>query len=1241
MNKLETDIESADWINHFVSRFWLIYEPVLSAQIIGIADAILIESTPSFLDSIRLSTFTLGTKPFKIEGIKTYPRTEPNVVCMDWKVSFVPNDLLDLTHRDLQSKVNPKIVLTIRVGKGMIGAGMPVLLEDLAFSGNLRLKFKLFNEFPHVKTVEASFLDKPQFDYSLKPVGGETFGFDINNIPGLQTFVQEQVHATLGPMMYAPNVYTVDVAGMMAGTTDLTSANGILAITIYSASNLKAADLFGSLDPYITFHIGNVQNAEQGRTSAFEDTSNPKWDETHFILLNNLHDTLFLQVMDRNSGRKDAAVGAANFDLKQVEESNNAVEGLNLTVMRGGKPVGEIKCDMRYFPVSKPDKKEDGTIVPPAESNSGILRFTVHECKQLNGDGKRSSGINLPVPIIGSKEDINAYAVIKINGQERLKTKAFKRSFNPRWDKFVEVFVADKSKLDLGVNIMNSNDFTDDDTLARWRMSLLDFEDQHMRQGMDWWNLKDCPGQIHLSAMWKPVVMTGFAEGLGHGSYRPPIGTVRIHFHRAKDLKNVEAMTGGKSDPYVRVMSGMQVRGQSDWIPDNLDPEWDTVLYVPVHSIREDLIFEVMDYNDIQKDKTLGLCDFLLKDIVKESKTPEGQTFYEPLDAIENRARKARIASNHGVIYPTLELPQPPKKEEENAEGGETKEEEKTEEETKTQEEEQEPLPEKDLHNEVVKMTPDRRKVDLLAYESGILQVTVYQAKLPERQKVTADILLDSNDPQYRTVQLKGLDLPFNETGDAFVREMDFSKVIVRIKAVKESDKDDSYVGFWTASVRDIVRKLMERTPEENAEGEVFKLIECDGGTIHLGFGFIPAVNFKLDPKESLENQGNLTVTPIRAKDLKVADRSGMSDPFVVFHVDGVKVHKTEVYKKDLNPTFKDEVFTVPVKTRVGAKLTAEVYDWDQIGKDTLLGRAETTFDGNIVESFAAKDVELALEGGGTLRLRLLWQPQLLLRKRTGTSLLGSTTRIFTHAPGAAFGVGKTFAGDVVGAGFGAGGKVFNSGGKIVGGGVSALGSGIRGIGRLGRKDKSSDASSDASCGGVIPPQPQPSQSSTINSEHRTSVDSTQPRSSTATEGNGAGQATVNVTLVGARNLKAMDKSGTSDPYVRVRVGSKVLLKTKHIKKTLAPEWNESFSTRVHNRAGVLDILVKDHNTLNDVDIGGCNVDVFQVLGSQSSYDGWVPLEPRGTGEVHVRVDLLPDSDNGSNGRGGLLGKII
>lgn len=63
-----------------------------------------------------------------------------------------------------------------------MGAGMPVLLEGIAFSGHMRLRIKMFNEFPHIQSVEACFLEKPMFDYILKPIGGEHLGFDINNV---------------------------------------------------------------------------------------------------------------------------------------------------------------------------------------------------------------------------------------------------------------------------------------------------------------------------------------------------------------------------------------------------------------------------------------------------------------------------------------------------------------------------------------------------------------------------------------------------------------------------------------------------------------------------------------------------------------------------------------------------------------------------------------------------------------------------------------------------------------------------------------------------------------------------------------------------------------------------------------------------------------------------------------------------------------------------------------------------
>src|SRR5271169_673783 len=180
--RLETDFESTEWLNTFLLKFWVIYEPVLSSTIVASVDQILSSQTPAFLDSLRLSKFTLGTKPPRIEQVKTYPKSEEDIVLMDWKFSFTPNDISDLTARQLKTKVNPKVVLAIRVGKGVVGKDLPILVEDMSFSGLLRVKIKLMAQFPHVKTLDLSFLERPDFDYVLKPIGGETFGFDIGNV---------------------------------------------------------------------------------------------------------------------------------------------------------------------------------------------------------------------------------------------------------------------------------------------------------------------------------------------------------------------------------------------------------------------------------------------------------------------------------------------------------------------------------------------------------------------------------------------------------------------------------------------------------------------------------------------------------------------------------------------------------------------------------------------------------------------------------------------------------------------------------------------------------------------------------------------------------------------------------------------------------------------------------------------------------------------------------------------------
>lgn len=108
---------------------------------------------------------------------------------MDWKVSFVPNDLDDLTVQELEQKVNPKVIMNVRVGRGRVGAGFPVLVENMSFTGHLRVKIKFMGRFPFAKLVDISFLEKPHFDYGLKPLGTDSFGFDVN-IASIHTLLQ-------------------------------------------------------------------------------------------------------------------------------------------------------------------------------------------------------------------------------------------------------------------------------------------------------------------------------------------------------------------------------------------------------------------------------------------------------------------------------------------------------------------------------------------------------------------------------------------------------------------------------------------------------------------------------------------------------------------------------------------------------------------------------------------------------------------------------------------------------------------------------------------------------------------------------------------------------------------------------------------------------------------------------------------------------------------------------------------
>ena len=71
---------------------------------------------------------------------------------------------------------------------------------------------------------------------------------------------------------------------------------------------------------------------------------------------------------------------------------------------------------------------------------------------------------------------------------------------------------------------------------------------------------------------------------------------------------------------------------------------------------------------------------------------------------------------------------------------------------------------------------------------------------------------------------------------------------------------------------------------------------------------------------------------------------------------------------------------------------------------------------------------------------------------------------------------------------------------------------------------------------------------------------------------------TLHVSLLRGIDLLAMDEGNTSDPYVGFYWNGKKIYTSKIIKKTLFPEWNESFSTEINGTSKPLKIEVRTHH---------------------------------------------------------------
>jgi serine/threonine protein kinase len=124
------------------------------------------------------------------------------------------------------------------------------------------------------------------------------------------------------------------------------------------------------------------------------------------------------------------------------------------------------------------------------------------------------------------------------------------------------------------------------------------------------------------------------------------------------------------------------------------------------------------------------------------------------------------------------------------------------------------------------------------------------------------------------------------------------------------------------------------------------------------------------------------------------------------------------------------------------------------------------------------------------------------------------------------------------------------------------------------------------------------------------------------------------VTVIGARNLLALDRSGTSDPFVQVTLDGQQEQKTTTAKKSISPTFNETFHFDVMGRSHNLAIAVYNYHTLGSHEFmgqGELQLDSVLREGDESTHERYIELKqksnpkkgtPTPTGDVHISVSF-------------------
>ncbi|GMM36152.1 tricalbin [Saccharomycopsis crataegensis] len=1006
VKKIETDYETMDWLNALLDKYWIFLEPYICQTVADTANPIIassIGSLPAFIKAVWIDTITLGSKPFRIESVKTLPETSNDVLVMDWCVSFTPNDHHDLTYKQLKNRVNQKVVVKIK----LFGISLPIVVKNVAFNTTVRVRIHMMESFPHIDTINVSLPELPMFDFVSKVFGDTPINWEVLSFPGLWPFINEMVSKYAGPLVLPPFSFQLNVEQLLAG--DLNAAAGILAIQVKKASNIKLFDrtLDNTIDPYITFGFGSTVVA---KTSTLEDTHVAKWDETLFVLVKNLTDPMRMAIYDYNDDRKDGLIGILDYDMQSLK-SDLTQEDISTCFFRNNRPVGDVSFSIKYQPVILPKRLIDGSTEPPPELNTGVARIEV-----LGAD------FDAEKPLTTSVE-------LRINNKSVATSKIVKKSNNPSYSLTGRYVVTNRAHARATIILKDASGKEIDSIYT----TLNDVIDRTVIK-RPFIPFSKGSGQLNIEGYWSPVKMEKVS---GATTYTEPIGVIKVVVNNARDLRNLE--TVGTIDPYVRVLVNGFAKARTTVRDSTTNPNWNEALIVPITSVNQKLTIEAMD-TETRADRSLGSFDLKLSDII--SRDEKGNlAIYNDKEPRTNRLVARKFSKGNVTysisFYPLQEVLSPEEargieEERKKVKAKEDADAKLSDAEKKKRDAEAAAKKELEMFDESVplahpvsdfsKTTKKRVTLDqLVESESGVFVFTILDGKFVNKKGYLQAFFDAGGYAEYTSPKISSV-RAFRGVGDVVIRDLSWSQAHFRIAEEQDHNRAEESLAEVTIPTVTLLK---------NSYDEPYELKLDDGSSIKISTRFIPLNGGELPESDRISSSGTVSMEIKSAANLIAADTNGKSDPYVKFLLNGAKeeLYKTKTKKKTLDPVW-NESTEFEISNRYYSYLKVAVYDWDiGSGQDDPLGEFDFPLS-EIKADGSETDVEIKLAGehgeanGGMVYLTFKFKEGYII----------PVSKVERSLDTAVFDTGKTFVaggskiiGGTIGGGIGAVGKVKNT----------------------------------------------------------------------------------------------------------------------------------------------------------------------------------------------------------------------